>query len=117
MFNLTTSVTYDALGRSVELSSGGTQTQIVYGPDGGKLAVLHGSSLVKATIPLPGGVVAVYNASGFSYFRHSDWLGSSRLATKWDHSVYSKESYAPFAKLITRQVVLTCSPRSAKHRV
>jgi len=99
VLNATTTLTYDALGRTVELQAGSTFTQIVYAPSGAKLAVMqNGTTLVKATIPLPGGGKAVYNASGFAYFRHVDWLGNSRLATKWDHSVYSKEAYAPFGE-------------------
>jgi RHS repeat-associated protein len=42
--------------------------------------------------------VTVYNANGLNYLRHTDWLGSSRLATTWAHGVYSKESYAPFGE-------------------
>ena len=44
------------------------------------------------------GATAVYNGSGLAYFRHKDWLGSSRLATTWQHGVYSKEAYAPFGE-------------------
>jgi len=61
---------------------------------------------------LPGGETAVYNGSGLNYIRHTDWpgspatglrrwsgwLGSSRLATTWAHTVYSKEAYAPFGE-------------------
>ncbi len=52
----------------------------------------------KIMIPLPGGETAVYNGSGLNYIRHTDWLGSSRLATTWAHAVYSKEAYAPFGE-------------------
>jgi hypothetical protein len=41
---------------------------------------------------------AVYNSGGLNYIRHMDYLGSSRLATTWAHSVYAKESYAPFGE-------------------
>ena len=74
-------------------SGGGIYKQIVYGPDGGKLAVLqNATTLLKAMLPLPGGATAVYDSTGFAYFRHPDWLGSSRLATHWDHTIYSKEA-------------------------
>jgi RHS repeat-associated protein len=43
-------------------------------------------------------VVPVIDSTGFAYFRHSDWLGSSRLATQWDHTIYTKEAYAPFGE-------------------
>jgi RHS repeat-associated protein len=92
-----TSATYDALGRMVEKAVGSTYTQFVYRPIGTELAVYSGS-LVKGTIPLPGGSTAIYNASGVNYIRHKDWLGSSRLATTWAHAVYSKEAYAPFGE-------------------
>ncbi|MGA3080001.1 MAG: RHS repeat-associated core domain-containing protein [Terracidiphilus sp.] len=54
--------------------------------------------MIKATIPLPGGETAVYNSTGLNFIRHTDWLGSSRLATTWAHAVYSKEAYAPFGE-------------------
>jgi len=92
-----TTATYDALGRMVEKGSGGTYTQFVFRPSGAMLAVYSGG-LVKGTIPLPGGGTAIYNGSGLSYIHHTDWLGSSRLATTWAHAVYSKEAYAPFGE-------------------
>jgi len=65
----------------VEQNRSGSYTQIVYGPGGGKLALMNGQSLNKAFVPLSGGATAVYNASGLAYYRHSDWLGSSRIAS------------------------------------
>jgi len=92
-----TTATYDALGRMVEIGSGGTYTQFSYRPDGVLLALYSGGP-VKTTIPLPGGSTAIYNSTGLDYIRHTDWLGSSRLATTWNHTVYSKEAYAPFGE-------------------
>jgi RHS repeat-associated protein len=67
--------------------------------EGLKLAVLQNTTvLLKATFPLPGGATAVYDSGGFAYFRHPDWLGSSRLATQWDHTIYAKEAYAPIGE-------------------
>jgi RHS repeat-associated protein len=92
--------TYDALGRMVETGSGSAYQQFVFRPSGALLAIYNAgtSTLVKGTVPLPGGDTAIYNASGLSYLRHTDWLGSSRLATTWAHAVYSKEAYAPFGE-------------------
>jgi RHS repeat-associated protein len=92
-----TTATYDALGRMVEKGSGSTYTQFVFRPSGAILAVYSGG-LTKGTIPLPGGSTAIYNGSGLNYLRHTDWLGSSRLATTWAHAVYSKEAYAHFGE-------------------
>ena len=92
-----TPVTYDALGRMVEKGSSSPYTQFVYRPSGNTLAVYSPVS-TKGTIPLPGGNTAIYSGSGLNYIRHTDWLGSSRLATTWTHTVYSKEAYAPFGE-------------------
>ena len=92
------SLSFDALGRMVEQASGASYTQILYGPSGGKLALMNGQTLQKARVPLLGGAQAVYNASGLLYYRHSDWLGSSRLAVKPDRTVYFDVAYAPFGE-------------------
>jgi len=65
---------------------------------------MNGSSLVKAFVPLPGGAQAVYNSSGLQYYRHPDWLGSSRLATLPTQAnpaineVYFDGAYAPYGE-------------------
>jgi len=93
---------YDALGRAVEKQTGSscttTTTEIVYGPAGNKLALMNGASLVKAFVPLPGGAQAVYNSSGLQYYRHPDWLGSSRMATTPSRSSYYDVAYAPYGE-------------------
>jgi RHS repeat-associated protein len=94
----TVSSTYDALGRMVENNAGGTYTQIVYGPTGKKLATANAQTLVKAFIALPGGAKAIYNSSGLAYYRHSDWLGSSRLTSTAARGLYSSSAYAPFGE-------------------
>jgi len=83
------SLTYDALGRMVEQNRGGTYTQVVYSPSGAKLALMSGQTLTKAFVPLPGGGTAVYTGTGLAYYRHPDWLGSSRLATTPSQTVYA----------------------------
>jgi RHS repeat-associated protein len=56
-------------------------------------------TLLKATVPLPGGATAIYSGtSGMPYIRHLDWLGSARLSTTWSHTVQSKVAYAPFGE-------------------
>src|SRR5260370_4882849 len=91
-------VTYDALGRMVEQNRNGSYTQIVYTPAGGKFALMSGQSLTKALVPLPAGATAVYKSSGLAYYRHSDWLGSSRLATTPTRTLYASVAYAPFGE-------------------
>jgi RHS repeat-associated protein len=91
-------VTYDALGRMVERDSGGTYTQVVYAPTGGKLALMSGQTLSKAFVSLSGGAVAVYNSSGLAYYRHPDWLGSSRFASTPARALYFDGANAPFGE-------------------
>jgi RHS repeat-associated protein len=94
----TVSVTYDALGRMVEQNLSGTYTEIAYAPTGNKLALMSGQTLQKAFVPLPGGATAVYNSSGLAYYRHPDWLGSSRLASTPSRGVYFDSAYGPFGE-------------------
>jgi RHS repeat-associated protein len=94
----TVNLTYDALGRMVEQNRSGVYTQIVYGPAGGKLALMTGQSLQKAFVPLPTGATAVYNSAGLAYYRHADWLGSSRLATTPTRTKYYDVAYAPYGE-------------------
>lgn len=94
-----TAATYDALGRMVEKVSGGTATQFVFSPSGTSIAMVQGGNLIKGTVPLTGGDTAIYTGTTANpYIRHTDWLGSSRLATTWAHGVQSKEAYAPFGE-------------------
>ena len=96
----TTTIIYDALGRAVE-NQNGSNTEILYGPLGGKLALLNGPSLVKGFIPVVGGGTAVYTSTptnGLAYYRHADWLGSSRLASTPSRTIYFDGAYAPYGE-------------------
>jgi RHS repeat-associated protein len=59
---------------------------------------MNGQTLKTYIVPLAGGVQSVYNASGFQYVRHSDWLGSSRLQLTWTGTLYGDRAYAPFGE-------------------
>jgi RHS repeat-associated protein len=91
-------VTYDALGRMVEQNKSGTYSEIVYAPGGAKLAIMNGQTLTKAFVSLVGGSMAIYNSSGLAYYRHPDWLGSSRLASTPARAMYFDTAYAPFGE-------------------
>jgi RHS repeat-associated protein len=94
----TVGITYDALGRMAEQNRSGTYAQLVYAPTGNKLALMSGQTLQKAFVPLPGGATAVYNSSGLAYYRHPDWLGSSRLASTPTRGIYFDTAYGPFGE-------------------
>jgi len=92
------SLTYDALGRMVEQNRSSVYTELVYGPNGGKLALMNGQTVQKAFVPLPGKAVAVYNSTGLDHYRHPDWLGSSRFASTSARGMYFEVAYAPFGE-------------------
>jgi RHS repeat-associated protein len=94
----TTSLTFDALGRTVEFGSGSSYTQVIYGPTGGKLALMSGQNLLKARIHLPGGGTATYTSSGLAFYSHADWLGSARFFSTPSQTMYGDVAYAPFGE-------------------
>jgi RHS repeat-associated protein len=91
-------ITYDALERIVERNTSGAYTEVVYATNGNKLAIMNAQTLQKAFIPLTGGAVAVYNSSGLEYYRHPDWLGSSRFASTSSRAMFFDGAYAPFGE-------------------
>ena len=95
----TMSLAFDALGRMAEQYNGSAYTQVLYSPAGSKLALMNGQTLKKAFVSLPGGGAAVYGASGtISYYRHPDWLGSSRFASTPGRALYYDVAYAPYGE-------------------
>jgi RHS repeat-associated protein len=91
------SVTYDALGSVVEQNRGGAYTQILYAPTGFKLSLMNGQSYTKEFAPMPGGGASVWTPSTF-YYRHGDWLGSSRFASTKSRTMYYDGAYGPFGE-------------------
>ncbi|MGB6690791.1 MAG: RHS repeat-associated core domain-containing protein [Terracidiphilus sp.] len=98
----TVNVTYDGLGRMAEIHSTETgYNQFVYAPSMQEpVATTLGQSLGWAYVPLVGGTQVAYEApnEGIVYYRHSDWLGSSRLSSDAYQSTYSGTAYAPFGE-------------------
>jgi RHS repeat-associated protein len=94
----TTTLIYDALGRMAEQQNGSTYTEILYSPVG-KTALMNGQTLAKAFINLPSGATAIYNSAGLAYYRHTDWLNTSRLTSSQARGLYSSTAYAPFGEL------------------
>jgi RHS repeat-associated protein len=91
------SVTYDALGRMVEQNRSGAYTEILYAPTGFELSLMNGQSYTKEFAPMPGGGASVWTPSVF-YYRHADWLGSSRFASTKSRTMYYDGAYAPFGE-------------------
>jgi RHS repeat-associated protein len=93
--------TYDAAGRIVETSNGGTYKEILYGPTG-RLALMTGQSVSEADIPLPGGLTLKATGTGGTGSRtilHNDWLGTNRLATSLGNRTWTWDTaYTPYGE-------------------
>jgi RHS repeat-associated protein len=92
-------LTYDALGRMVEMQNGSATTQFMFGPTG-KVAIMNGQTEVQSFQPFPGGGVFVHRpGSQTNYWRHADLLGSSRLATTLPgRALFYDGAYASFGE-------------------
>jgi len=89
---------FDSMNRTVEMQTGSGYQQILYTATGQKFAMMNGQTLQKYFVPLAAGVQVVYNSSGLQYYRHADWLGSSRMALDTNGNLYSGRAYAPFGE-------------------
>lgn len=68
----------------------------------GKTAIMSAQTLTKAFVYLPGGGTVIYNSSGPTYYRHADWLGSSRLTSTPSRTAYASAAYAPYGEVYAK---------------
>jgi RHS repeat-associated protein len=94
--------TLDAFGREIERSVGSAYQQMVYTPTGEPLATMTGQIFSRAWVPLPGGGTAVYDYSvqnnGLYFYRHPDWLGSSRVTSTPNQAYAETQAFMPFGE-------------------
>lgn len=90
------SLTYDALGRNVEL---GYPSEIFQLPDGSPI-LFKGQVARNGVLKLPGGAQVTYDSAhgGLISYTHADHLGSLRLATTPARGYLSSLAYAPFGE-------------------
>ena len=92
-------VTYDALGRMVETSSGSTWTELWYTQVPGSRISMKGATESYAYWPSPGRGTYVDSPPSNSIFLHQDWLGNDRVASAiGSHSVTADRAYAPYGE-------------------
>jgi RHS repeat-associated protein len=93
-------LTYDAFDRMVEQNSGGSYTQLVYGPKGNKLALMNGQTLYRGRVPMPGGVLAIYWSNPLTLVRYwnPNWQGSVPAITSANRTIAGDEAYAPYGE-------------------
>jgi RHS repeat-associated protein len=93
-----TQVYYDAFNRAMTINRSGTYTNHLFTAAGQRYATMTGGTWQKYFLPLPAGMQAVYTPSGLQYYRHADWLGSSRFASTPSGAVQYSLAYAPFGE-------------------
>ena len=59
---------------------------------------MSGQSVQQYYLPLVAGVQAVYDSTGLKYYRHADWLGSSRLQIDASGNLLGGMAYAPYGE-------------------
>ena len=98
-------LTYDALGRMVELNASGTYSEILYSPIG-KTAIMSGQTASKIWYPMPGGGTVLASSTNWPHYQHKDWLGSGRLQTEFSgtlgnsaRTVDYDRSFAPYGEM------------------
>ncbi len=90
-------ITYDAFGRDSERINAGVDNQYVYF-NGQKLAVMDGSTQVRAYVPLTGGTEALYVNGALSGYLVPDWLGNLRIGATPARAYKFSQAFAPFGE-------------------
>jgi RHS repeat-associated protein len=111
--NATACYVYDALGRRVRKSGLGVPltTDFVYDLSGnvvGEFApTCSGAECLTVGYAYLNGQLAAQYRGGTTYFVHKDHLGSTRLLTKLDQTVYDSLDYLPFGEQISGDTATT----------
>ena len=98
----TASYFYDAEGRRVQKTATGKTTDYIYDLAGRVIEENQTSPSIAVQVSyvyLGGKLLAQYR-DGTTYFVHQDHLGSTRLLTKVDKSIYDSLDYLPFGEQI-----------------
>jgi RHS repeat-associated protein len=93
------SYTYDARGQRITKTIGGAPRDYVYDTAGNVLAEMTSAGWQVGHVYLGGELIAEYN-NGTTYFVTKDHLGSTRLVTALNQSVYDSLDYLPFGQQI-----------------
>ena len=93
---LTIGLTYDALGRSIEIAY---PSELFYFPDGSQV-LFKGQVARGGVFRLPGGAQVNYDSTqgGLISYSHADHLGSLRLTSSPARGFVSSLAYAPFGE-------------------
>jgi RHS repeat-associated protein len=92
--------TFDALGNLAEqnIPSSSWTAQFLYDEKGKELGYAKAQSAGWTWVPLPGGATAIYAGGNLQNYWHADWLGSSRLGSTPNRTLFSDQAFAPFGE-------------------
>jgi RHS repeat-associated protein len=95
----TATYVYDPEGRRVQKVSGSVTTDYLYHPNGNLVADMNASGLVNGYVYQGSRLIAEYE-NGTTRFIHGDHLGSTRLVTNLDKTIFDFMDYLPFGEQI-----------------
>ena len=91
--------TYDAFGRMVESSTGGSTWKEYWYTQGSGKMVMNGTILSYGRWPTAYGMAETVGSTNFDYL-HGDWLGNSRIVSGIStHSVGADQAYTPYGEI------------------
>jgi uncharacterized protein RhaS with RHS repeats len=101
----TASYIYDAEGNRVKKITGATQTIYLYDLSGNVINELDGNNLTLANYIYFNGTLLAEYKNATTYFVHKDHLGSTRLLTAADKSIFDSSGFFGSAEKNSRQRV------------
>jgi RHS repeat-associated protein len=96
----TATYVYDAEGNRVQKTVGSVTTAYLYDPPGQVIAETDGGDIMQVGYTYAGGQLLAEYKNSTTYFVHTDHLGSTRLLTAVNQSVYDSLDYLPFGEQI-----------------
>jgi RHS repeat-associated protein len=96
----TATYVYDAEGQRVLKTTGGVTTAYLYDPAGNVVAETNGGDTLNIGYAYAGSQLVAEYKNSTAYFIHKDHLGSTRVMTAMDDSVYDSMDYMPYGEQI-----------------
>jgi RHS repeat-associated protein len=93
----TATYVYDALGRRVQKTAGGVTVNYLYDSSGHNVSEMDGNTWSRGLVYLGNSILAQY-WGGSTQFEWTDQLGSTRLLTSPNQSIYDSEDFYPFGE-------------------
>jgi RHS repeat-associated protein len=97
----TATYTYDANGRRVQKIAGGATTEYLYDLSGNVVADVNGSNILQAAYSYLGDSLFAEYAYNLTLFIHKDHLGSTRVMTSLNRTIYDSMDYLPYGEQIS----------------